>query len=744
MNRATCVQVNYTSWQCQCRCGFTGIRCESTVYECANNPCMNGGTCTKPTPCGFVCVCPQKPITYYGPLCENQAPISPTDCIYSKKETIYFAGEQLTKLRFSDAMQNIYSAYNAENINNRNVCPQGFNLVGNSCYQVLADSLYNWHQARSQCDQTGSYLAWFTSPQDVDLVRSWLNGLSFTNDIWVGGKQTAGQWYWDYNDASISPNVLDSFWAPGRPGNSPTQSAMLMSRSSGFLFANQNPSIGQFSVLCKKDPFVFDNSNTMLVPVSQINAIDPSGRPLVGFQFLTNVTNSSSSITRVFSPTTGTYSTVFSQIPVVYGQYYSGPAYKYENPFKLVICGDLTALQIDQVKANIKSTWLLVRQDFYQCNCFDIVVLSVDKYTDVNNQISTMLTYIGRANQAIIESTTTGLVPTMAQIFNSLESIGFGQCVVRNSRSVLLDVVVANPSLAQPDYKTLQNSIRNSLVAVRPDLAANKSTVDVRIVSYNDLIDLSTKSAVTKVYLQITINDSIIDFYAQNDFDAQRLIDELNYQNENNSLYILKSNEIYSKNYFFTLISTCKVKKVHFVNLERAVLNVFLRKYEQFENRDVSVITTWQEEYVNEHRHILYGLSILISVDKQPVDNIINLDRNIFAKLESLEVSPDLTYSLSLPRLGTYLQPLAKANTFYSNILICRRDFEKVESLIRDVIEEIKPGIYDFFYDYEMSLLSPLSLLNLSPFEKLFYHFEKRVVPKISNKRNLKYENGIF
>jgi hypothetical protein len=255
-----------------------------------------------------------------------------------------------------------------------------------------------------------------------------------------------------------------------------------------------------------------------------------------------------------------------------------------------------------------------------------------------------------------------------------------------------LDVVVANPSLAQPEYNALEKSVKESLIAVRPDLAPSKKLVAVNIISHNDLIDLRSKSAVTKVYLQVSINGSNIDFYAQNDFDAQRLIDELNYQNENNSLYILKSNEIYAKNYFFTLISTWRVKKQHYPKLEKYILDIFLANYPQFVNRDVSVITTWQEEYVTDSRRLVYGLSILISVDNQPVDDIISLDRNIFAKLDKLKINSELTYSFTLPSIGSYLQPLAKALTIFSNILICRRDYHRIELLVKNAIEKEKPS----------------------------------------------------
>lgn len=267
--------------------------------------------------------------------------------------------------------------------------------------------------------------------------------------------------------------------------------------------------------------------------------------------------------------------------------------------------------------------------------------------------------------------------------------------------------------------------MKESLIAVRPDLAKSRKLVSVDIVSHKDLIDLNTKSSVTKVYLQVSINGTSIDFYAQNDFDAQRLVDELNYQNENSSLYILKSNELYAKNYFFTLMSSSRLRRTHYSHLERLVADVFLNAYPQFATRNVSVLTTWQEEYVDETtRRIWYGLSILISVDNQPVDELITLDRNIFAQVTSLNVSETIAnnaasaeelmslpsmkfipraaaanvvnYTFWLPRLtpDELLHPLAKAFTFVSNILICRRDFDRMETLIKRVIEDYKPGNY--------------------------------------------------
>jgi hypothetical protein len=700
LNGATCIQTNITSWACQCKCGFTGTRCELTVNECENNPCLNGGTCTKPRACGFVCACPQEPEAYYGAICENQVSVSmpPQVCIYSREETLYFSGSQLARLRFQDVQQNIYNAYNTENINSKNVCPPSFTLVGSSCYRVIANGNFDWNQAKSQCLLLSSELAWFTSLQDLELVRAWLNTLSFINDLWTGGRLQYSSWYWDFNNTAIPSNVLVQNWGPGEPNLDVElkKNAILLRRSFGYLFSNEAPERRQYSILCKRNAFVFDSSDTLLTLVNTINAIDENGNPLTGFKYLTNVTQTGNIITRVFSPTSTTYATIFAQMPLQYGQLYNGPLYPYTSPFVLSICNDLTVSQIEQIRQQIRSTWLTLRPEFQQCNCFNIHIVRSEKYTGTNNQINTQIAYIPKANQLIIESTSTGPMPTLSQIFGALQPLGFTQCQARNRRTALLDVAVATPTLDQLQLNELKTSVENSLKGVRPDLITNKKQIDVNIVSNTDALDLKTKSAVTQVYIQVNIDGQMLDFYTQTDFDTERLIDELNYQNENNSLTVLNSHsEIFSRNYFFTLISNTKVHKQHYSELEAKIANIFIEKYNQFADHNVSVVTTWQEEYLDENREIVYGLSILISVDNEPVDDLIVLDRSIFNKLTELSVDDNFAYKLKLHTLGTYLQPLSKALTFYSNILVCHRDYSKMENLIKKVVENYKPGIFE-------------------------------------------------
>jgi hypothetical protein len=69
--KGTCIDL-VNGFQCICSGGFTGdqsinqsinqsilgVTCNEDIPECGSSPCLNGGTCVKPVPNAFVCVCP--------------------------------------------------------------------------------------------------------------------------------------------------------------------------------------------------------------------------------------------------------------------------------------------------------------------------------------------------------------------------------------------------------------------------------------------------------------------------------------------------------------------------------------------------------------------------------------------------------------------------------------------------------------------------------------------------------------
>jgi hypothetical protein len=416
---------------------------------------------------------------------------------------------------------------------------------------------------------------------------------------------------------------------------------------------------------------------------------------------MTNVTQSNDAISKVYSPTDSTFSTIFSQLPLENAQYFSGEAFTYTNPFILSLCSDLTQSQIEQVKQTVKETWLAMRPDYNECNCFEIHIVSVEKYTDQNTQqINTQISYICKAaEERVIEMISdiqaNGRIPSNTEIFTRLKKIGFTQCIARNRRSLsMVDLAVMSPSLAEADFYELQKSIQTSLLSVRPDFVTNKKKISVKIISNRDALDLNSKSAVTQIYLQVTVDDQLIDFCTNTEFDIQRLIDALNFQNENSTIRVLNSNQIYSRNYFFTLVSNNRVRKASYPIIEQNILDIFMERYsKEYKTRNVSVSVAWQEECLDENKNIVYGLSILISDDNQPINNLLVLDKSIFLKLKSVAINESEMYNLRLRYDNNeYLHPLSKALVLYSNLLVCHRDYAKLESLLRDIVKDMFKG----------------------------------------------------
>ena len=600
-------------------------------------------------------------------------------CVYSQQELLYFTGSQLPKLRFIDTQPNIFSAYNTENQNN--LCPASFILIGKSCYRLMADSVYDWNQAKSQCLLMNSNLAYFSSQQELDLVRSYLNTLFLTNDVWIGGRSQYSSWYWDFNNNQIPTSFLTPNWAPGKPSNNQQQNAMLLSRTNGYLFTNDAPERRSYSLLCRKNSFLYDSTNTLLSLVEEIKAIDPIGQPIIGFKFLTNVTQTID-LTKVLTPSISTYSNVFNKVPLQYGKLYTGSVYPYQTPFILSICGDLTMSQIKSVMSSVKNVWLNTRPEFQQCNCFEVFVVSAEKFTDVNNQVATQLSYVARANQLMIEAKSNGPLPSTAQIFSA---IGLNQCQSRAKRSALLDLNIAGADLT--DLDQLTDSVQNGLYSVRPDFQVNKQIISLSLVSNNDALDITSRVPVTQLFLNVSVNGAPVDFYTQTLFDYRRLVDELNYQNENSSLTFLLPSTIYSRNYFFSLFSDSLILKKHYRFIESEIIKTFVRHYPQFMNRNASASIIWQEEYLNELRKIVYGLSVLISVDNEPVEQLITIDRSIFANLRGSVVS----YLLYLPKKNdAYLQPLSNALTFFSSSFVSRTHLANFEALFSQTLYENK------------------------------------------------------
>ncbi len=66
INGATCVD-HSDGWSCRCVPGYSGTICQTDINECASNPCVNGAICQDQIN-RFICLCQPG---YNGPQCQT-------------------------------------------------------------------------------------------------------------------------------------------------------------------------------------------------------------------------------------------------------------------------------------------------------------------------------------------------------------------------------------------------------------------------------------------------------------------------------------------------------------------------------------------------------------------------------------------------------------------------------------------------------------------------------------------------
>lgn len=590
--------------------------------------------------------------------------------VYTATETQYFSGSQIQLMRFVDLQSQIYAAYQEANV--ANVCPQGFRLVGaNNCYRLLTDTSYDWNQADAACQMLNSRIASFETRTELDQTRAWLQS-SFpvlTNNIWTSGRYVNNRWVWSVtSNLTIIPNeIINFYWAPTKPSSTPlTEDAILLSVTNALLFTNDSPGKRQFSVLCRAPAFKFNPSSVILTPIRQQGAIGTAGQNLIGYTYQINVT-SNFNLLSVAQPSTTIYSGVYAKNPLTYGQYYADIAYVFNNPFVIGLCGDLTGSQVETIRVNILNYWLTIRPEFKQCNCFNIHVYSVDKYTTASNAPATRITYVARANSLILETNSTGPMPTMAQIYQSLSTAGFSQCALLLPRSALLDLSAEGRSLLVASDESLKSSVKSGIMAIRPDFSTNNQSVDVSLQMRQEGIDVVGQKPATKYYLSVKVGDSDVDFARQDSIDVRRLVEEIN-SGSNARMLVSLGLGLYPMNYFVTLYSKQPVAKSQYDAVAAELKRVFLAAYPQFGAAEVNVSTPLAELYVNSDAEVVYGLSLLISIGNRPADDLVSLDRSLFASIKLT----DSAVQFFVP--SGFLVPLSSAISIYSDKAIAHND----------------------------------------------------------------------
>lgn len=88
--------------ECRCTVGYGGAKCESSVNECANNPCPNFKICVPDLSVqGFHCICPEG---FAGPTCDKDIIRCSDDSCYVPRNPVSFSGKSYAQYKIDKVL----------------------------------------------------------------------------------------------------------------------------------------------------------------------------------------------------------------------------------------------------------------------------------------------------------------------------------------------------------------------------------------------------------------------------------------------------------------------------------------------------------------------------------------------------------------------------------------------------------------------------------------------------------------
>ena len=213
------------------------------------------------------------------------------------------------------------------------------------------------------------------------------------------------------------------------------------------------------------------------------------------------------------------------------------------------------------------------------------------------------------------------------------------------------------------------------------------------------------------------MNGISLNFSNQTEIDLSRLVAQLNYKNPD--LTITLTSNVYSRSYFFRLYSYTETSATMHPRLKLSIENIFINKYPQFSNINVSI--PLQEELIDSKKKLYFGSNILLTINQTMVDDIINVDRSIFNKIQSVDSEKSSFFTQD-----GYMFPLSKALIVYANMAVTQNNIPEFEITIQRILETT-------FQEYSGQLVvilakqKPSIVKNGTIFWKLF------IIPNLNN-----------
>ena len=144
--------------------------------------------------------------------------------------------------------QTIPSEHSFQYVESHNitVCSKCRGLQFNNHFYMLYTNKSTWHNSKTQCESKGGHLVTITSAEEQTAIEMYLQYLSQTGYVWIGGYRSDGTFHW------VTGEVFEyTHWRPGEPDRAYSDQNYIQMNWGGFGYWNDHGSSETMNFICE-------------------------------------------------------------------------------------------------------------------------------------------------------------------------------------------------------------------------------------------------------------------------------------------------------------------------------------------------------------------------------------------------------------------------------------------------------------------------------------------------------------